>query len=86
MKFPKHLTLSLSHNDQKNSYCTVAEVVDQQDEYFRADFWVSSEQREKAIATDDMWTLHWYPNTPVGFCVLHAADLDVLLVAAENEE
>ena len=85
MQFPKHISLELSHNDHKNVYYTVQDVVDDQPDYFGASNWVSPEQLNKAIAADDMWTLHWYPETPVGFCVLHAADLDVLLAAAMKE-
>ena len=46
------------------------------------DDWVSEEQKQKAIATNDCWTLQWYPHTPVGFYKMSAADLDVLLEAA----
>ncbi len=75
--FPKHLTLSLRHNDHKSSYMTVAEYCEtvQND----LENWVSEEQRLKAIETNELWELQWYPDTPVGFCIKLAADLDVLL-------
>lgn len=41
--------------------------------------WVSDEQRDKAIAQDNLWLLRWYPDNSVGsYCCL-ACDLDVLL-------
>ncbi len=74
----RHVSLTLTHNDHKGSYETVEEHLLNADE---DDCWVSDEQRTKAIATDSVWRLQWYPDTPVGFCVLLAADLEVLLEA-----
>ena len=48
--------------------------------------WVSDEQRQKALADDSCWRLQWYPDTPVGFHVLYAADLDVLLSDATSAD
>lgn len=32
--------------------------------------WVSEEERQKAIRENSVWTIQWYPNTPIGFnCV-----------------
>jgi hypothetical protein len=85
--FPKHeASLTLTHNDHKSVYETVAERVADDPYYSDAVHWVSEEQRQKAIASNEMWTLHWYPRTPVGFCVLHACDLDVLLKAANSPD
>jgi len=87
--FPPHKAeLILSHNEHKNGYRTVTEW----DQYLK-DFhhdddigWVSEEQRRKAIATDSVWILVWYPETPVGFNRLMACDLDVLLEYARGYE
>ena len=46
--------------------------------------WVSEEQRQKAIATDSVWELHWYPDTPIGFIRLLACDLTALVLAAQE--
>ena len=87
MKFPPHeASLHLSHNEHKSWYMTVREAVDRKENGYEVDEWVSPEQLQKAIDTNDCWKLQWYPNTPVGFCVLSAADLDVLLEAARKEE
>jgi hypothetical protein len=83
--WPAHkASLSLTHNEHKATYRTVQQEVDE--EGFAMDSWVSEEQKAKAIATDDCWILQWYPETPVGFCTLAAADLDVLLEHASKEE
>lgn len=84
MKFPEHKAgLHLCHNDHKNCYRTVQQAIDNQDHGYDDD-WVSEEQKYKAIATDECWYLQWYPNTPVGFNLLAAADLDVLLEEASK--
>lgn len=82
MKFPPHEgSLMLVHNQPRDCYETVAQACEG-DNYYAHSKWVSLEQRLKAIETNGVWTLHWYPRTPVGFIVLHACDLDVLLEAA----
>ena len=83
INWPKHeASLTLTHNEHKSYYRTVAESIADED-YGYSD-WVSDEQKHKAIATNDCWTLRWYPDTPVGFCILSAADLDALLEAASK--
>lgn len=83
MKFPRHLSLTLTHNDQKINYETVAQHCEYME--FDQDEWVSEEQRLKAIDTNELWELQWYPDTPVGLCSKLAADLDALLKWAEQQ-
>ena len=74
-KWPRHAaSLHLTHNQHKAYYQTVAQSIEQDDHGYQADCWVSKEQKAKAIATNECWTLQWYPNTPVGF--FHAYPLD----------
>jgi hypothetical protein len=61
----------------------VREAVESGDAY-EEDSWVSPEQKQKAIDTNECWELHWYPDTPVGSYTLLAAELDVLLAAANE--
>lgn len=83
IKWPAHkASLTLEHNDHKSYYSTVAQSILNGDHGYTDDCWVSPEQKQKAIDTNECWTLQWYPETPVGFCLLSAADLDVLLEAA----
>jgi hypothetical protein len=82
MKFPKHeASLHLTHNQHKAYFRTVEQSIEDEDHGYRADDWVSEEQKQKAIATNECWSLQWYPDTPVGSYSLSAADLDVLLNA-----
>lgn len=83
--FPRHkASLHLTHNNHKGVYQTVAQSIAHGDFGYEDDCWISDEQKEKAIANDECWTIQWYPNTPVGFCVLSAHDLDALLEAARK--
>jgi hypothetical protein len=83
IKFPDHkVSLHLTHNNHKGYCRTVHQEIDNEGHGYTDDCWVSPEQRQKAIETDECWTLQWYPHTPVGFNILSACDLDVLLEAA----
>lgn len=85
INFPEHdCALHLVHNEHKSYYQTVAEwIADCESRDFYWD-WVSDEQKAKAIAANDCWTLQWYPRTPIGSHCLAACDLEVLLEAARN--
>ena len=84
MQFPKHeASLRLTHNDHKSYYQTVAESIEAGDHGYRD--WVSEEQKRKAIDTNECWFVQWYSDTPVGFCIMAAADLDVLLAETCKE-
>lgn len=83
MKFPLHkASLHLTHNDHLSVYKTVAEAIEAKD--FGYMDWVSDEQKQKAVQINECWFIQWYPETPIGFCILAAADLDVLLAAASQ--
>jgi len=38
--------------------------------------WVSEEERQKALATNSVWSIQWYPETPVGFCLVAASTFE----------
>jgi predicted protein tyrosine phosphatase len=44
--------------------------------------WASEEERQKAISDNSVWTLQWYPETPVGFHCIGASSLSALIAAA----
>lgn len=86
MQFPRHkASLHLTHNEHKNYYQTVAQSIQDGDHGYTDDCWISPEQKRKAIDTNECWVLQWYPDTPVGFCILSASDLDVLIAKANEE-
>jgi hypothetical protein len=75
--FPKHKCgLYLTHNEHRDYYEKLEDFIKERD--YLEDF-VSVEQYEKALKEDSLWVLQWYPNTPVGFQVKCACDLNELL-------
>jgi hypothetical protein len=63
--------LHLSHNEHRDVYETI-------EEFYDADDFISPEEWNKAVAADNVWVLHWYPNTPIGFIRIAASTLDAL--------
>lgn len=83
--FPAHKgALFLTHNEHKNEYATVGQWLNEQGDEL-ADFPDESE-RQKAIVTDELWMLQWYPDTPVGFKRVCAASFDRLMELVTEEE
>ncbi len=86
VEWPKHEAgLHLTHNEFKVYYQTIEQAIAEAESYDHFDF-VSPEQRAKAIETDSLWVLHWYPNTPVGFNAMAAADFETLMDAANGRQ
>jgi hypothetical protein len=38
--------------------------------------WASDADRLNAIETNSVWTIQWYPQTPVGFCCVGASTFE----------
>lgn len=79
MNFPNHIEMSLTHNEFARCYSNAQKHIEDLYDYYEDDHWISKEEKENAIKTNSIWTLHWYPDTPVGFCVVHASTLEALL-------
>lgn len=80
MIFPKHdCSLTLEHNGYKDYYYTIEQAVSEEDEVGGG--WIQGE-REKALKIGEIWSLQWYPHTPIGFHRLVAASLEKLLAVA----
>lgn len=76
MKFPAHkVSLSLVHNQHKAYYQPIADYVMPIDEHE----WISLGERQRALDTDEIWELQWYPDTPVGSYFLCASTLEALM-------
>jgi hypothetical protein len=61
----------LSHNDHRDYYETV-------EKYYNREQFISDQEWKKAVATDSVWTLQWYPDTPVGFYIISASTLEAI--------
>lgn len=80
--FPAHKAgLSLEHNQHKNAYENAEQWI-ADNEWCD---WESEESKQKAIDTNEIWTLQWYPDTPVGFYAVAAPTLDDLLRIANSD-
>lgn len=80
MKLPKHdCSLELSHNEHKNYYETAQDWLDNNPGHYA---WESEEDKQKAIGEDSIWTLQWYPQTPIGFYAIASSNLESLLKRA----
>ena len=81
MKLPAHKCgLYLEHNTYKDLYSSIAGAVEDEDS------WAGPGERERCLGTGELWTIQWYPNTPVGFYRLAASTLEALLDAANAVE
>jgi hypothetical protein len=83
MKLPKHKCgLYLTHNRHKDFYKTAEEeIMDQQ----LVD-WENEEAKQEARDTNEIWTLQWYPETPIGSYHIAAPTLEKLLKFAKKVE
>lgn len=79
LPFPPHCSLTLEHNRHRNHYQPLAEWIANNPDWCD---WESEEAKQRAIATDECWTLRWYPDTPVGFCAVAAPTLAECLALA----
>lgn len=81
MNFPRHISCSIEHNEHAALYMTVAEYEANHPDLFD---WVSDEDRVAALAANELWAFQWYPETPVGFCMVAAATAESLFLEIER--
>jgi DNA repair exonuclease SbcCD ATPase subunit len=84
-EWPSHKgSMHITHNEHKNNYETVEEAIGKASDcatYDKSDF-PDEDEIAKAISTDSVWKIQWYPDTPVGFCTVCASTFEAALVAA----
>lgn len=86
MDFPRHAGgMYITHNEHKSFYQT-AETWVQENADSKFGKWISEEQRAIAIASDSIWMVQWFPDTPGGFCARIGATLDAVLEAIHEEQ
>ncbi|MBP2494684.1 hypothetical protein ABID82_007195 [Methylobacterium sp. PvP062] len=73
-------SLTISFNDSNApNYSTVQKHAEGWPDWDNHTDWVSDEERARAIETNSWWNVHWYPDTPVGFCSISASTLPALI-------
>jgi hypothetical protein len=83
--FPPHKCgLFLTHTEHRDYYESAAEWIAQKETLMDGaeGLWKDAEARQRAIDTDEVWVLQWYPETPVGFNIVLAPTLEELLARA----
>jgi len=85
-KFPHHKCgLQLEHNECRNYYQTVAQYLKEiDDREMNGPDWKSEQHKQRAIDTNEIWTLHWYPETPISFYHIAAPTFQELLEFAKE--
>jgi hypothetical protein len=84
MYLPRHKCgLFLTHNEHRDYYMSASDWCEEHEGL--QDF-ASEEAKARAIATDEIWILNWYPNTPIGFWSIAAPTLEELLSRAKEIE
>ncbi len=80
MKLPRHINVTIEHQPHATSYQTVKEwLAEYPGEFEDAD-------RAQMVETGEVWTIQWYPNTPVGFEIVAAASLERALELANASD
>jgi len=83
MNLPRHEAgLYLTHNQHKDVYETVKEWIEGSHPEYDPDDFISQEDMQKCIDTDDCWSLQWYPHTPVGCHKVCGSSLELVLKRA----
>jgi len=76
IQFPKHeCSLTLQHNAHKDYHQPLAEYIEENDWFD----WISDDAKQRALEANEIWTLHWYPSTPIGSHAVAAPTLHELL-------
>lgn len=83
MKLPAHKCgLYLEHNANRDVRESVAEYLEMNGRFqFKDDA-----ARQACIDSGELWTLQWYPHTPIGSHSVAAPTLEELLAFANQEE
>lgn len=81
VKLPKGIAHSIHHNDHKTIYKPIAQYIadlryDDED--------IAPGERERILELDEIWEIHWFPDTPVGSCVAVASTLEKALEYANE--
>lgn len=84
MKLPRHISLTIEHNDHRTNFESVEIYLLTRGDH-GPDF-ESEEAKQRSIETNDLWTIQWFPDTPNGSIYLAAPTLDELLVFALKVE
>lgn len=76
---PHKCECAIWHNPHTLNHESVSDYVARHDVR-----WPSDEAKQRSIATNELWELIWYPETPVGGHVIYAPTLHEALELAKE--
>ena len=80
IQLPEHKCgLYLEHNSYRDYYTPLTTAVEEEGEH-----WISEDERAKALESGEIWTLQWYPNTPIGFYRVVGSSLESVIEASHR--
>lgn len=87
MQLPKHICATILHNPHAGNYEPVATWLEYNanptdDALCWCD--ITDADRAEILRTGELWTIQWYPDTPVGFCAVGAATFERALERANE--
>jgi len=84
--FPRHkVCLSINHNNHRVYHESIERYIDDL-ESGSSSPWKDSNARERAIDTDELWEMTWFPDTSAGSYSICAPTLTELLTYAKEIE
>ena len=70
-------SLTIAFNDEHAcNYVTAQKYADEFGEYAVDRGWPSVDEREKALRENSVWSIQWYPKTPIGFYRVYASTFE----------
>jgi len=83
--FPPHKAgLYLTHNEHLDYYETAEIWITAREKRGDMADWSSPDARQRCIDSNEVWVLHWYPTSPVGFEHIAGPTLEEVLEAARR--
>lgn len=81
-RLPKHkASLHITHNENTTNYESVEKYIEDLESRDNHIEWATENSRSRAILTNSIWELHWYPDTPIGFYNVYGATLEEVLAS-----
>ena len=86
MNLPKHINITIEHNPHATIYESAEEYIKEKlaSESWEEHDFISEADKHECIRTNEIWTIQWYPNTPVGFNYVVASTLEKALAKANE--
>jgi len=76
--------LYITHNEHRNFYQTASKHIAESESVGNPLNWKDEASKQRAIDMDEIWTIQWYPETPVGFISASAPTLEEALEFANE--